>query len=214
MLTFPRRQPLRLRVAGTISPPPPPPTTKNTVVKSVQLALALDWFASRFRPKVVVVLRHPLNILASWKEYGLSFQHLHMEANETVLGRFIRPWGVSTPPLDASPPVRAAWHLGLLMSALEVASSSNRQWQLVWHEDLCIDPIASFKSLFAALELQWTPMAEEYLHGSDRPGRGFETQRLAAEQTRDRWRQTLNSDEVRAMSGVLERFPLSHSNGG
>jgi hypothetical protein len=95
------------------------------------------------------------------------------------------------------------------MSALQ-AASRNHDWQVVWHEDLCIDTVASFKGLFESTDLTWTPMAGEFLRGSDRPGGRFDTHRVAAEQTRQRWRQRLDPDEVRAINGVLETFPLSY----
>ena len=46
------------------------PGASRVVVKSVQSALALEWIADRFQPRVLVVERNPFNVLASWSELG------------------------------------------------------------------------------------------------------------------------------------------------
>jgi hypothetical protein len=38
------------------------------IVKSVRSELAMDWLVARFRPRILLVERNPLNVLASWIE--------------------------------------------------------------------------------------------------------------------------------------------------
>jgi hypothetical protein len=106
----------------------------------------------------------------------------------------------------ATPLQRLAWQIGLFFAALESATRRHPDWLVVSHEDLCADPPGGFKSLCAALGLPWTQEAAAFLAASDRPGRGLETRRVAAEQPSN-WTRHLTADQVKEVVGVLCQFP-------
>jgi hypothetical protein len=54
------------------------------VVKSVHGTLALPWLAEKFSPQIVIVLRHPFNVAASYVELGWQLERrlvLHDSGN-------------------------------------------------------------------------------------------------------------------------------------
>jgi hypothetical protein len=174
------------------------------LVKTVHASLAAEWIAARWQPKVVVVLRHPLNVVAShvalgWGPSGLdSHRLLHR-------GMAQLPWVPAVGPDD--PPLRRlAWQIGVFMTALEAAVERNRGWVVVSHEDLCRDPAGGFKALCAALGVPWTDEAAEFLVASERPGTGLETRRVAAEQPSN-WTRQLSRAQVDEVLDVLSAFP-------
>jgi hypothetical protein len=201
--------PWELRAASALACAPRPSRTEHLIVKSVHVPLALEWVADRFSPTVIVVLRHPLNVLASWKDLGWRGVR-GLELHRPAVDRFATPWNTGSPPIDGSLVERGAWHVGLLMSALEQAAARNPSWLVVSHERLCGNPQSEFKLLFERAHLPWSDSAGGYLVGRDRPGEGFDTLRLAAEQTDARWRRRLDPEEVAIARSMLERFPICY----
>jgi len=199
----------RLRLISALAALPPAPLAERpgdppVLVKSVHASLAAEWIARRWRPRVVVVLRHPLNIVAShvalgWGPSGLDAHRL-VRQGSAGLPR------VPALPADATPLQRLAWQIGLFVSALETAVQRNPDWLVVSHEEFCVDPAAGFKSLCADLGVRWTGEAAEFLAASDRPGTGLETRRVAAEQPGN-WSRLLTCAQVDEVVGVLSAFP-------
>jgi hypothetical protein len=198
----------RLRLVSALAGFPPAPLPERpgdppVLVKSVHASLAAEWIVRRWRPRVVVVLRNPLNVVAShvalgWGPSGLDYPFLHRG-----LARW--PWVPPVHPLS-SPLSRLAWQIGVFSGALETALQRNPGWLAVSHEGLCGDPEGGFKSLCAALGLEWSEDAAEFLAASDRPGKGLETKRVAAEQPTN-WTRHLNAAQVEEVVGVLSTFP-------
>ena len=154
---------------------------------------------------VLVLLRHPGNVLSSWLTLNLNEQFIRLEENPAVRTRLLNPWGVAAPGPD--PLERMIFSIGVLSTALEAAVSRNPRWLIRTHEQLCSDPGQEFKNLYADLGLAWSQAVEGFLVGNDRPGEGFHTQRVAAELP-DNWKRRLTSHQVAVMRRVLSQFPL------
>ena len=194
----------QLRVVRQLAAPRSAPSSGDqVVVKSVHGALALPWLAEKFSPQIVIVLRHPLNVAASYLELGWQDAGLQTRAG-TVRHRL----GVSIPelPADASPVARVAWQTGVFASAVTSLADSHPDWHIVTHEDLCRDPRGGFRHLYADLGLSWTSTADDYLHRSNRPGTGIKTNRVTKDQP-GRWRHRLTYSQVEEIRRVLALFP-------
>jgi hypothetical protein len=200
----------RLRAAGRLARPPlvgGDVGPGRVVAKSVHAPLAAGWLSHRFDVEVLVVLRHPANVLASWLELDLPDRDRHLEDVAAVRDRYIERWGVPAPapaPLD-----RAVWQLGLMTAALEEACDHHPRWHLRVHEDLCADPEGEFRRLYGDLGLDWTNRTAEELEGGNRPGEGFALQRPVAGLA-DKWRTRLGPVERSALRRGLAPFPLTH----
>lgn len=198
----------RLRLVSALATLPPAPLPERpddppVLVKSVHASLAAEWIVQRWRPRVVVVLRNPLNVVAShvalgWGPSGLDYPFLHR--NLARLG-----WVPAVQPASA-PLSRLAWQIGIFSAALESAVQRNPDWLVVSHEELCRDPATGFKNLCAGLGLPWNEEAAGFLAASDRPGKGLETRRVTSEQPTN-WTRHLNSAQVEEVVGVLSTFP-------
>jgi hypothetical protein len=175
----------------------------RVVVKSVQSALALDWIADRFEPRVLVIERNPFNVLSSWNELGYVRNPRETEA---ISAYARKRWGIEPP--DGSAPHLAlqAFLFGVLTSALREASAKHPEWSRTRHEDLCVDSVARFRSLAAEVGLAWGDEAERFLTDSDREGTPYRTQRRTEEQP-DRWRDRLDADQVQTIRETLAHFP-------
>lgn len=173
------------------------------VVKSVHCSRSLEWLSARFAPRVVVLDRHPFGIIASWAALGwTSF----LDRDPAALRYSIDVLEVAPPRPDAAWIKRAAWQYGLLTSYLRRALARHPAWEVVTHEALCSNPEAGFVRLGGRLGLTWTEEAQRFLLASNRPGDGYSTNRVWAEQI-DGGRARLNLADQERVLEVLSAFP-------
>lgn len=199
----------RLRAVRALARKPSRPTPDGTVlVKSVHAPLALEWIAGRWRPRVLVVQRHPLNVIASWN--GLGWGGLRIDRHPLVRERYVEPLGIT--PLDegCSHLEVVTWQIALFTVALQAAAARHPEWHVVSHEGLCSDPVGGFSRLCTTLDVGWNEDARRFLAASNRPGSGTTTFRVAGEQP-GRWRRRLDTRQVQAVRKVLDGFPLLSS---
>ena len=110
------RATLRLRAVRALAAPPPKPRTapRRVIVKSAHGSLAVEWIAAQFQPRVVVVVRHPLNIVASWMDLGWG--GCSLDTNPKIVERYLRRWDLPALPLTCSRLSRVAWEVSPLLS--------------------------------------------------------------------------------------------------
>jgi hypothetical protein len=194
----------RLRLARAAAVPlVPDPSKQNVVVKSVHAPLAVEWVWRRFEPTVLVVRRHPYNVLASRIEMGFN-PGLRTVAKAAEFAE--REWGVEPLQTDDPPLLQNAFHLAIMLLAMTDALQRHPKWHSVSHEELCTDPVPRFRALAARLGLDWSTDAETFLDDSNKSGTGYATNRIAEEQP-DRWRERLTADQVSTIDAALARFP-------
>jgi hypothetical protein len=179
-------------------------THRHVIAKSVFAHFCLDWLGQRYCPQVVLLQRHPLNVIVSWMElpeplYDLSTNPLFREHID-------RPPHVPAVPRNTSQLGKVAWCVGLLTAILHNALERHPDWPLVTHEEMCTEPRERFSDLYARLGLTWADSTERFLRDSERPGSGLVTNRIAAELP-EKWRKRLTAEEVREIMTVLDQFP-------
>lgn len=208
-----------LRAAeGLAVPERPPYLPRDLIVKSVQSALSVEWIAQRTQARVVIVIRDVRNVVSSWVEVGWigaadrTVQDLWDRPELTLSDAQVREalrvkFGVPPAPKSGSPLERLTWLLALLTLALQNAARANPDWEVVRHEEPCADPVASFRALANRLDLTWTERTSEALSDRNRPGQGFELNRVASELPTV-WRSRLTTEQASKIDAVLEGFPL------
>lgn len=198
--------PLRLARALSTAPRPGRPVAGTRIVKTVHAALALDWLLTEVPTDVAAVtVRHPANVIGSWRELGWSLRQLPWDDPRLWEGH--EPPGGALPGPGGPEPFafRAAWAFALLADAL-VRAADRHGLVVVDHEELLADPPARLEALAARLGLRWTEAAAEHVRAGDREGEGYELQRRAAAE-RGRWRTRLDRAEARTVAEVVRRFP-------
>jgi hypothetical protein len=186
---------------------PAPAAGPRLVVKSIHAQLCVEWLADAFDLEVVILLRHPANVLASWLELNLKdSRNSTLETRPEIRTRYLEPWGVPLPGPD--PIERISWRIGLLTAVLEDTAARHPEWHVRSHEQLCTDPPAEFQKLYAELGLEWGEPSARYLDEHNTPGTGFVTKRVASELS-DSWRHRLDDDQVATLRRVLDWFPVT-----
>lgn len=188
-------------------PEPPKQHPQRVIVKSVHAELAIDWIASTFDVEVLVVSRHPADVLASWIEMDLKegegWAKIPLESRAEAGDG---PWGV--PPPGPSRIERMCWRIGLLHAVLEESAARHPEWHRRTHERLCSDPGHEFGQLYEELGLTWTDQTDAYLQAQNEPGSGFEVKRQAADLP-GAWRHRLDDHQIDVLRKTLAQFPIA-----
>lgn len=196
------RDPLLHRAAQMIAALPG--RAQHVVVKSIYANFIVEWLLRNYDPKVVVIQRHPLNVVSSWLELDLSGFDLltRQELRQLYLDRLNIPRQTAeTTRLQ----LVARW-VGLLTTVLGEHLERHPQWLLVTHEDLCADPENGIRATCDRLGLTWSDRIAHFLAQSNRPGEGFSNVRITREQS-TRWRKRLTDAQVDEIEAELARFP-------
>jgi hypothetical protein len=197
-----------MRLAGQLARNPgdqPVPALRDhrLLVKSVHAAMSVEWLAATFDLEVLVLLRHPAAVLASWQSLGLPEHFARLERVPEVRQR-CEEWGVPLPGPDELE--HTVWLLGVLLSSLEQAARHSGL-VLRTHEQMCLSPVDEFRSLYRELGLEWTDRADEAVKWLNRPGKGWSVERVAKDQA-DLWKTRLSPATVDVMQRVLAPFPF------
>jgi hypothetical protein len=196
----------RLRIALMAAQPRVAvPGAEHVVVKTVNVAYCVEWVVRHCEPSAVgVITRHPLNVLASWRDFGWTVPY--GPQYRAMRARARERWDVELPLPDAPDTERAAAAVGMLGYSLFDARRRHPEWVDISHDELCVDAMSRFPTVAAQLGLEWTDGATERLARGDQPGEGYATNRVTADQP-DRWRTRLDAAEIATACEVLQRFP-------
>jgi hypothetical protein len=178
-----------------------PPSREHVIVKSVAARLSLSWLASEFDPTMVVVWRHPLNLVSAWLQRGWQTANIGV-SSPAIRARF--EGTAAWPPPDSGLPAMA-WALCAESAAMLEDATKDPAWIVVSHEEQSLSPPTAFRVLFDRLGLTWTDAVEQELRGADADGSGYETKRRAAEEPQ-RWRARLSKHEQLEVLDTISRF--------
>jgi hypothetical protein len=157
-------------------------------------------------PRLVIVTRHPLNVIASWLDLG--YRSCHLVRDAMVYRRFGAMWDLRPPSESASELTHVTWEIGLLMSALHIALARHSRWIETSYEALCFDPRGEFERLFGMLGLPLTQAVEDFLEASNRHGDDpYGGDRVSRDQPA-RWRRSLDAGQRNQIARTLSGFPL------
>jgi hypothetical protein len=204
----------RLRLATSLAVPETPRRgADHCLVKSVYAPLSCEWVAERTAARVLLVLRHPLNILSSRLQLGwigddASKDELSMSDPQVLELVAEREGAPPMPALSSSTLARTTWLLGLLILVSERAATRNG-WNIVHHEDLVRQPNELFPTLAAEVGLVWGEAAEQALDAGNRPGAGHELARTRGD-LESIWRRRLSPAEVEQIRTTIDGFHLGY----
>lgn len=167
-------------------------SSKRVVIKEVN-PLAMRWMIKRFSPKIVILLRHPAGVAA-------SFHRLNWMAS---LNRFS--------PGDGDIWFRLGDFQGRVLARTQEQIMDYPDVDVVHYEDLCRDPVERFRSLFDLAGLEWSVQTEQAIRRSAMlvrdgasPGALIRDSRTQA----DRWRKDLTDEQASAVMRGFEQHEV------
>jgi Sulfotransferase family len=175
----------------------------HVVAKSVYATFTLEWIAARYSPRVVVVRRDPLNVVASWLHVGIQIGDL--ECGDAAV-RHLTAGDLPPARPTGSAHERVAWSVGFLTTMLGRLVDRHPDWIVVDHAQLSAAPLVTFNELRESLGLVRSAWTTAYIEASNQPGRAYDTRRIGSELP-NAWRRRLSPVQERIVRKVLQEFP-------
>lgn len=183
---------------------------RPVLIKEVHACLAAEHIYDQFRTDIVILARHPLGVVSSWKRLGFPVRfkiNILLEQDDLVekyLSSFVEHM---TDSKDYHFQAGAFW--GASYFVLRQIAQSYPEWHWVTHEALCEDPHRQFRALVDALKLPVSDGAEQFIDDHNRrpaPDDGPYAIRRESSAEPDKWKRVLNSDESAAIMRGAEPF--------
>ena len=182
----------------------------RVVVKDVCSCLAVECVESLFDPMIVLVIRHPCAVAASWHRLDYDIDR-HLEAiriqpqlNQNFLHAF---QSVLRDARSFWQKIGAVW--GAVYYVLSQQQKTHPMWKIVQHEVLCENPVGSFRDLFETLDLTWTDATDAFLCASTKFASAdpYTTRRISANEP-DKWRKQLDRQQIKDVLNFVQPFGI------
>jgi hypothetical protein len=187
-------------------------TSCRIVIKEVAAFPSIEWLYLRWRPRVLMIVRHPAACALSVRDAGLtSFEPArlhglvsHPVLREQFLAPFLRHLATVATPLETS---AAIWAIKNFVAFR--AREKYPEWKLLRYETMCADPVSNFRSVYESMGMRWSDQVESWVRSTteaSEPGT-YTTSRVAARQI-DSWRKKLSESEITQVRRIVEPFNL------
>ena len=163
-----------------------------------------DWIADTYGARVVMLLRHPCSVVASYlrlgwdSELGAMLRH-GSPAGDPELGRAVAERRMTGRP-DRLGDLILQWRL---FTAWTMDMARRRpDWIFVVHDELCLDPMRGFRGLFATLGLTLSASVAAKIAGESSAEGGAAGPAVQHRHQRDSravveaWRRTLSAEDA------------------
>jgi len=178
---------------------------RRPLIKDPFAVFSAPWFAEQLGCRVVITVRHPAGFASSLKRLNWAFDFRDLLGQPLLM----RDW------LEVD---RAAMES---MQADDVIGQAGLLWRMVYrvvarmmklhpsfivvrHEDISHDPVACYRDLYAALDLDFTPGVENAILKASSPENPTELSKekvhavkLDSRANLDNWKKRLSRDEIR-----------------
>jgi hypothetical protein len=187
---------------------------RRPLVKDPYSVLSAQWFADRLASDVVVTVRHPAAVVASWKRLEWNFDFGNLLDQPLLvrdrLGGFVHELEAAR----AAEPnlvdeVALLWRV--IYSVVLDYCDRRPAFRVVRHEDLSRNPLGEFKPLYEAVGLPFTSEAAEAVTTSSARTNPKETTtedpyetQLDSAANLDAWRSRLTADERARIREITE----------
>lgn len=146
---------------------------KNNVrflIKDPDASLLSKYIAKEYNCQVLVLIRHPGAVMASFKRLGWEFDFkTFLERKELIKDHF-----VEFEHLLNKRNKSLATQVGLLWvciyKALKNYSEKQENWLIIMNEDICLDPVETFKNIFDWCDLDFTDKVRREIVKMTEPG--------------------------------------------
>ena len=118
-----------------------------------------------------------------------------------VRNRYLDPMGVEPPGPAETMAFRLAWWVAFV-DRLLADHANGKGWTVVSHDKMCLSPLLEAERLCDVLQVRDRVGVLRFISASDRPGDGFSTDRLTAEQP-ERWKDVLDPDQVAQVQSAV-----------
>lgn len=163
--------------------------------------------------RLVYLLRHPCGQVASMLR-GMELKKFSrpLRLQKLLHAEGAAAAGLRIDTLEAMPPIEQyAWHWAIIQDKAIAELEGNSRAMLVRYEDLCADPNAVSREIFAFSGLNWAESTARFLRRSTHrlsPSRYYQVTAETSEVV-GRWRHELSAVQQAQITAIVRRFPVS-----
>jgi len=126
------------------------------LLKDPIAVFSAEWLAEKFDMDVVVLIRHPAAFVSSFKKKNWSFDFSHLLKQPLLMEKHLYPFETEikesiTKEYDAIDQASLLWKL--IYHVVGKYRDDHKDWIFTKHEDISLNPIASFQMIFNHLNL-------------------------------------------------------------
>ena len=185
---------------------------QRALLKDPFAVFSLPWFVERLNCQVVVTVRHPAGFASSLKRLNWPFDFNNLLGQPLLMQDYLEPYRRAMQEVKADDILGQA---ALLWVMVYQAVHSIRQRipsvQVVRHEDLSLDPLSGYRTLYGSLGLDFTSRVEQIIlnsSSSENPGevsrKKVHAVKLDSRANLDNWKRRLTSDEITRVRRLTE----------
>ncbi len=187
---------------------------KRPLLKDPFSLFSAAWFAQRLGCQVVITVRHPAAFASSLKRLGWNFDFCHLLSQPLLMRDRLEPYrremeAMRRRPDDVIAQASLLWRI--LYEMVLVEQELHPEFLVVRHEDLSLNPVEGYRSLYHALDLSFTPRVQNTILNSssaENPGEvskeNIYSTRLDSRANLHNWKRRLEPDEIKTIRVVTE----------
>jgi hypothetical protein len=140
---------------------------QRPLIKDPFAVFSAPWFADRLGCRVVITVRHPAGFASSLKRLNWPFDFRDLLAQPLLMQHWLdvdRAEMEAMRPDDILGQAALLWRMVYRIVARMMKLHSS--FIVVRHEDISHDPVACYRDLYAALDLDFTPKVEQTILNS------------------------------------------------
>ncbi|MCZ2126846.1 MAG: sulfotransferase [Anaerolineales bacterium] len=183
------------------------PQKRRLIIKSVHSIFSLDWIAKNFSVNLLLVLRNPYSLYASYKRLKMPDGFRNIAFQERIQRdhpEFIFNSARSRIEEQNEP---IAYQIALMYKMLEKQMSVHPQWEYVSHDRLCIEPLQGYRRIFENQNLSWEGV-ETKIASLNQSGKDFAPKRVSAQEP-FKWKAEISAEEKTMIDKWTDIFELN-----
>ena len=187
---------------------------QRPLIKDPFAIYSAPWFAERLGCRVIITVRHPAGFASSLKRLNWPFDFHDLLEQPLLMQRWLDVDRAEMESIQTDDIIgQAALLWRMVYRVVARMMKLHPSFIVVRHEDLSLDPVASYRDLYAALELDFTPKVEQAILSASSAENPAEISKekvhavkLDSRANIDNWKKRLSVDEIariREMTGKV-----------
>jgi tetratricopeptide (TPR) repeat protein len=178
----------------------------QVILKDPFAVFSVDWFFRRLGCEVVISVRHPAAFVNSLKRLNWHFQFEDLLVQPLLMRDWLEPFReemIYAQQQAGDIVFQASLLWRIIYSAVYQTSLAHPKYYILKHEDLSLNPLDEFKTLFDALGVPFTEQVKAAIQRSSSPDnptelskRSVHSVKLDSRMNLKNWQNRLSADEI------------------
>jgi hypothetical protein len=190
------------------------------LLKDPFAVFSAGWFAERLNCQVVITVRHPAAFASSLKRLDWPFDLRDLLEQPLLMRDWLEPFrpqleNLTKTPEDVIGQGSLLWRM--VYQVVQQLQARYPQFILVRHEDLSLHPLEGYRSLYQALDLDFSASAQRAIlssSSSENPKelatRSRHSVRLDSQANLNNWKRRLSTEEIDRVRQYTEELAIQY----